>query len=145
MIAGGIGGGMGDSIMHSIDTVKTRQQGVALPKYRSMHSAYLTILRQEGIRKGLYGGFIPAMIGSLPGNTLFFGTYESSKRTFIRWNVPETFSHLAAGLLGDLAASIIYVPSEVLKARLQLQGRYNNRYFKSGYNYKGSWNALTTV
>lgn len=49
------------------------------------------------------------------------------------------------GFLGDLAASIVYVPSEVLKTRLQLQGRYNNPHFKSGYNYRGTIDAFRTI
>lgn len=49
------------------------------------------------------------------------------------------------GFLGDLAASIVYVPSEVLKTRLQLQGRYNNPFFNSGYNYRGTLDATRTI
>lgn len=37
------------------------------------------------------------------------------------------------------------MPSEVLKTRLQLQGRYNNPYFNSGYNYKGTVDAARTI
>jgi hypothetical protein len=44
-----------------------------------------------------------------------------------------------------LAASIVYVPSEVLKTRLQLQGRYNNPYVKSSYNYRSTTDALRTI
>lgn len=50
-----------------------------------------------------------------------------------------------AGLIADLAASVVYVPSEVLKTRLQLQGRYNNPYFSSGYNYRGTADAVRTI
>lgn len=39
----------------------------------------------------------------------------------------------------------MYVPSEVLKTRLQLQGRYNNPHFKSGYNYRGTVDAARTI
>ena len=49
------------------------------------------------------------------------------------------------GFIGDLAASTVYVPSEVVKTRLQLQGRYNNPYFTSGYNYKGTTDAVRTI
>ena len=49
------------------------------------------------------------------------------------------------GLLGDLAAAPAYVPSEVLKTRLQLQGRYNNPYFNSGYNYRSTTDAVRTI
>lgn len=47
--------------------------------------------------------------------------------------------------MGDLAASIVYVPSEVLKTRLQLQGRYNNPHFYSGYNYRNTLDAARTI
>lgn len=50
-----------------------------------------------------------------------------------------------AGFLADLVASTLYVPSEVLKTRLQLQGRYNNPFFYSGYNYKSTWDAARTI
>lgn len=39
----------------------------------------------------------------------------------------------------------MYVPSEVIKTRQQLQGRYNNPYFTSGYNYRGTTDAVRTI
>ncbi|KAK2028097.1 mitochondrial carrier [Colletotrichum zoysiae] len=147
MIAGGLGGSTGDMLMHSLDTVKTRQQGDPHipPKYTSLGSSYYTILRQEGIRRGLYGGWVPALSGSFPGTMLFFGTYEWSKRFLIEHGLQHHLAYLTAGFLGDLAGSIVYVPSEVLKTRMQLQGRYNNPYFKSGYNYRGTVDAARTI
>lgn len=49
------------------------------------------------------------------------------------------------GLAADLAAAPLYVPTEVIKTRLQLQGRYNNPFFYSGYNYKSTLNACKTI
>lgn len=37
------------------------------------------------------------------------------------------------------------MPSEVLKTRLQLQGRYKNPHFNSGYNYRGTLDAARTI
>lgn len=37
------------------------------------------------------------------------------------------------------------MPSEVLKTRLQLQGRHNNPFFNSGYNYRGTVDAARTI
>lgn len=37
------------------------------------------------------------------------------------------------------------MPSEVLKTRLQLQGRYNNPHFNSGYNYRSTADAFRTI
>jgi hypothetical protein len=164
MIAGGIGGTSGDILMHSLDTVKTRQQGDPHipPKYTNMSSTYSTIFRQEGFRRGLYSGVTPAILGSFPGTIIFFGTYEYSKRHLIDFGVRQPLAYLASGRLGhalkcsklylsslgfiaDLAASIVYVPSEVLKTRLQLQGRYNNPFFSSGYNYRSTLDAARTI
>ena len=100
MIAGGIGGTTGDLLMHSLDTVKTRQQGDPHipPKYATMSSSYSTILRQEGIRRGLYGGWVPATLGSFPGTIIFFGTYEYSKRHMIDFGIRPQLAYLTSGM-----------------------------------------------
>lgn len=150
-----------------MDTVKTRVQGQPHHrplKYHSMVQAYKLIWKEEGIFRGLYAGVTPAMLGSglciwdlvnshqltrgfslVPATATYFSIYEFTKRNLTANHVPEVVSHLTAGALGDLIASIFYVPSEVLKTRLQLQGRYNNPHFISGYNYKGTWHATRTV
>ena len=99
MFAGGIGGTSGDALMHSLDTVKTRQQGDPHwpPKYRSLGDAYLKIFRQEGFRRGLYGGFSAAMLGSFPGTVAFFGTYEFTKRCMLDYGLNPSFSYLTSG------------------------------------------------
>lgn len=147
MLAGGLGGLTGDMLMHSLDTVKTRQQGDPHmpPKYTSMGSTYYTIWRQEGFLRGLYGGVQPAFLGSFCGTVCFFGTYEYSKRFMIDNGITPSVAYFTAGLLGDLAAAPSYVPSEVLKTRLQLQGRYNNPYFNSGYNYRSTTDAARVI
>jgi hypothetical protein len=147
MLAGGIGGTTGDMLMHSLDTVKTRQQGDPHlpPKYTSMGNSYYTIFRQEGVRRGLYGGVAPAFLGSFGGTVIFFGCYEWSKRFMVDNGVTPPVAYFASGFVADLAASPLYVPTEVLKTRLQLQGRHNNPYFFSGYNYRGTFHALKTI
>ncbi|KAL2159904.1 hypothetical protein VTH06DRAFT_2037 [Thermothelomyces fergusii] len=147
MLAGGLGGSSGDMLMHSLDTVKTRQQGDPHipPRYTSLGSSYIKIFRQEGIRRGLYGGWVPALAGSFPATCFFFGGYEWSKRQMLDYGVQPHLAYLLAGFVGDFAASVVYVPSEVVKTRLQLQGRYNNPYFTSGYNYKGTIDAVRTI
>jgi hypothetical protein len=147
MLAGGLGGTTGDMLMHSLDTVKTRQQGDPHmpPKYTSMGNTYYTIFRQEGVGRGLYGGVAPAFLGSFAGTLIFFGCYEWSKRFMIDHGVAPSLSYLTSGFFADLAASPLYVPTEVLKTRLQLQGRYNNPYFSSGYNYRSTVHALRTI
>jgi hypothetical protein len=57
-------------IVGSVDTVKTRLQGqppYRAPKYFNMVQSYRTILKEEGIVRGLYAGVTPAMLGSGKG------------------------------------------------------------------------------
>lgn len=104
MLAGGTGGTCGDMLMHSLDTVKTRQQGDPHmpPKYTTMSHTYLTIWRQEGIRRGLYSGVTPALLGSFPGTVIFFGTYEYTKRHMIDAGIVPSVSYLTSGGLSLL-------------------------------------------
>jgi hypothetical protein len=99
MLAGGLGGSSGDMLMHSLDTVKTRQQGDPHipPKYTTMSASYSKIFRQEGIRRGLYSGVTPAFLGSFPGTVLFFGVYEYTKRHMLDAGVNPSLSYLAGG------------------------------------------------
>jgi hypothetical protein len=85
------------------------------------------------------------MLGSFPGTVIFFGTYEYSKRHMIDAGITPQFAYLSSGFVADFAASFVYVPSEVLKTRLQLQGRYNNPFFQSGYNYKSTSHAARSI
>jgi hypothetical protein len=147
MLAGGTGGLIGDMMMHSLDTVKTRQQGDPHfpPKYANLRLSYWQILREEGVLRGLYGGVVPAFLGSFLGTSIFFGSYEWSKRRMIDMGISPWIAYLSAGLAADLAASPIYVPTEVLKTRLQLQGKYNNPYFHSGFNYRSTLHAINSI
>lgn len=99
MLAGGLGGTFGDILMHSIDTVKTRQQGDPHmpPKYGSLSSTYAKIFRQEGFQRGLYSGVIPAFLGSFPGTIIFFGAYEYSKRHMLDAGINPSLAYLAGG------------------------------------------------
>ncbi|GMM49903.1 Mme1 protein [Starmerella bacillaris] len=155
LLSGGIGGALGDSSMYPLDTIKTRQQGISadivLKKYRTTGQAFKTILREEGFFKGLYRGYTAMVLGSFPSTMLFFGSYEALKRNMIEnTNLNETVIHLTSGFFGDLVSSFVYVPSEVVKTRLQVQGPYNPalKTTLNGnvlYNYKGLYDAVFTI
>lgn len=93
-------------LMHSLDTVKTRQQGDPHipPKYTSMGSSYSTIYRQEGFLRGLYGGVTPALFGSFPGTVIFFGSYEYTKRKMLDAGFNPNLAYLSGGKLVDLGS-----------------------------------------
>ncbi|KAF5745186.1 S-adenosylmethionine carrier 1 chloroplastic/mitochondrial [Tripterygium wilfordii] len=106
-IAGGTAGVVVETALYPIDTIKTRLQAA----------------RGGGkiILKGLYSGLAGNLAGVLPASAVFVGVYEPSKQKLLKI-LPENLSavaHLTAGALGGLAASLIRVPTEVVKQRMQ--------------------------
>lgn len=106
-IAGGTAGVIVETSLYPIDTIKTRLQAA----------------RGGGqiILKGLYSGLAGNLAGVLPASALFIGVYEPAKKKLLKM-FPEDLSalaHLAAGACGGLAASLIRVPTEVVKQRMQ--------------------------
>ncbi|XP_050226035.1 uncharacterized protein LOC126675436 isoform X2 [Mercurialis annua] len=126
---GGIAGGFGEGMMHPIDTIKTRIQTQAffnlnpnqsqksiLQMVRAVHAA-------DGL-KGFYRGVAPGVIGSLATGATYFGFIESTKK-WIEESHPGLgghWAHFIAGALGDTLGSIVFVPCEVIKQRMQVQG-----------------------
>ncbi|KAG8642933.1 S-adenosylmethionine carrier 1, chloroplastic/mitochondrial [Manihot esculenta] len=107
VIAGGTAGVVVETALYPIDTIKTRLQAA----------------RGGGkiILKGLYSGLAGNLAGVLPASALFVGVYEPTKQKLLRM-FPENLSavaHLTAGAIGGVAASLIRVPTEVVKQRMQ--------------------------
>ncbi|XP_027077619.1 S-adenosylmethionine carrier 1, chloroplastic/mitochondrial [Coffea arabica] len=107
VIAGGTAGVVVETALYPIDTIKTRLQAA-----------------QGGGKinlRGLYSGLTGNLAGVLPASAVFVGVYEPTKQKLLKL-FPEKFSavaHLTAGAIGGIAASLIRVPTEVVKQRMQ--------------------------
>ncbi|KAG2399011.1 S-adenosylmethionine carrier 1 [Vigna angularis] len=110
---GAVAGAFGEGMMHPVDTIKTRLQSQAI----------LNGLQVDGL-KGFYRGAIPGITGSLATGATYFGVIESTKK-WIEDSHPSLRGHWAnfiAGAVGDTLGSFVYVPCEVIKQRMQVQG-----------------------
>ncbi|CAD6220271.1 unnamed protein product [Miscanthus lutarioriparius] len=107
-LAGGAAGVVVETALYPIDTIKTRLQAA-----------------QGGSKiqwKGLYAGLAGNIVGVLPASAIFVGVYEPAKRKLLEI-FPENLSaiaHLTAGAIGGAASSLIRVPTEVVKQRMQM-------------------------
>lgn len=113
VIAGGTAGVVVETALYPIDTIKTRLQAA-----RGGGKINL---------KGLYSGLAGNLAGVLPASALFVGVYEPTKQKLLKM-LPENLSavaHLTAGAIGGVAASLIRVPTEVVKQRMQT-GQFNS-------------------
>ena len=82
---------------------------------KSMSSIY----RTEGIRS-LYRGFLPAIVGTVPGVCLYFTAYKMSKSEMeTRISSNSYMIDFAAGLFAEAVSCVVWVPTDVMKERAQ--------------------------
>ncbi|RZC59846.1 hypothetical protein C5167_007156 [Papaver somniferum] len=124
---GAAAGGFGEGMMHPIDTIKTRMQSQAILSEAKPAKSILEMVRKvwavDGYR-GLYRGVTPALTGSLATGATYFGVIESTKKWIeeLHPNLGGHWAYFIAGGAGDTLGSFIYVPCEVVKQRMQVQG-----------------------
>ena len=101
------------SIMHPLDTIKTRIQADG-----SSHP-WRRIFTRETARS-LGKGFFVSALGAAGQGGARFSTYEFCKSQLMpndkRWAIPTT---ALSAVIGDLASSVIKVPREVVTTKLQ--------------------------
>lgn len=75
----------------------------------------------EGI-KGYFAGLSATLAQSPPSTAVYFLTYEYAKAVGLRYMGPEHADtvYFTAGATSELFASLVFVPLEVVKSRLQL-------------------------
>jgi len=111
LLAGGLAGTTVDLALFPIDTLKTRLQSP---------NGFLA----AGGFRGVYRGVMAAAAGSAPGAALFFGTYETMKPVIADIRGGESSSnpaltHMTAASIGEAAACLVRVPTEVVKSKMQ--------------------------
>lgn len=120
-LAGGLACALSTSVMHPIDTIKTRVQASTLS-----FPEILAKLPEVGVR-GVYRGSVPAIIGQFSSHGLRTGIFEASKIVLI--NVAPTLPDLQVQSIASFCSTVlgtaVRIPCEVLKQRLQA-GIFNN-------------------
>lgn len=96
-----------------------------------MFRMFRDIVRMDGFR-GLYRGLIPSVLGSYPGQAIYYSSYEISKGYFHNafhidnyrgstwFPAMEFVATGAAGLVSELASALFFVPSDNVTQRLQV-------------------------
>ncbi|KAF9580831.1 hypothetical protein BGW38_002367 [Lunasporangiospora selenospora] len=109
LLAGGLAGTAVDTALFPLDTLKTRLQSKAG-------------FAASGGFRGVYSGLTSAVIGSAPGASMFFVTYEGLKKT-LTTVMPDPqhqpIVHMMSASGGEIAACFVRVPTEVIKQRMQ--------------------------
>lgn len=116
-------------ICHPVDTVKTRMQikdpTKKLRKWRKkIHKKAIGIGPLDidnWLVKGpgdVYRGVWGAILGTIPNAAVYFVAYESSKRKISKY-LPPDLTHVCSAAVGVVASSVIRVPMDTVKHRVQ--------------------------
>lgn len=114
LAAGAVSGCAVEAALYPIDTIKTRLQAM-------IGGGGIKALLEAGGGKGLYAGVLQNLAGVAPASAIFISVYEPVKQ-WVDSRVPAERSYLgpmAAGVAAGTASSLIRVPTEVIKSRLQ--------------------------
>uniref|UniRef100_A0A7N2M021 Uncharacterized protein n=1 Tax=Quercus lobata TaxID=97700 RepID=A0A7N2M021_QUELO len=123
-IAGGTAGVVVETALYPIDTIKTRLQAGCTWWWKNKFAGPLfwigwkscwCLTSGHRIIREKYAN------AKVPASALFVGVYEPTKQKLLKL-FPENLSaaaHLTAGAVGGMAASLIRVPTEVIKQRMQ--------------------------
>lgn len=105
LIAGSCARGVAQTCLHPIDVARTRLQAKGL----TMAWTPRTFIK----------GITPQFVGAFPAGALQFASYEWAKDRCADAKFGGALSEMLCGAVGALGASIVRVPQEVLKQRVQ--------------------------
>jgi solute carrier family 25 S-adenosylmethionine transporter 26 len=104
--AGALAGAAVETALYPIDTIKTRLQAAKGGAPIVWH--------------GLYKGLAGNIFGVIPASALFMGVYEPLKRLALEHGHSPLAAQLCAATVAGTAASLVRVPTEVVKQRMQM-------------------------
>lgn len=115
-LAGGLACALSTSLMHPMDTMKTRVQASSTISFPELISK----LPEIGVR-GLYRGSLPAIWGQFLSHGLRTGIFEASKLllTNLAPDVAELQVQSLSSFCSTVLGTAVRIPCEVLKQRLQ--------------------------
>lgn len=121
-----LSGGIGSALFNPVDLVKVRFQsnlpGTKMPYNGSIFQAFRTILKEEGLKKGLYKGSTATVVRAAFLTSGQLGTYDVFKNNLLvsklNFNKDKITTHLLASLLASFVATTICNPADVIKTRM---------------------------
>lgn len=126
LVAGGAAGLTACALAYPLDLVRTRLAAQTTENYyRGILHALKTIVRDEGPR-GLYRGLSATLFQVGPSLAINYAAYETARSTWLSMSdrtTPTLGMSLTCGSLAGLVSSTLTFPLDLVRRRLQLQGR----------------------
>lgn len=150
LVAGGVAGFVAETAMHPLETLSTRAKVHPTSQYGGLWGAARTILREEGIRGVMAGVSVTALI-SAPQTAVYFWVYETLKKMGVHYaDDPRhrPLVYFAAGAGSELMSSMLFVPAEVIRNRMQLgtnPQRATGGLVTRTHNYTSLWSGARSI
>ena len=134
IVAGAFAGAVARIFVAPLDVIKIRLQiqkenySLTNAKYKGAVSAMATIAREEGIRKGLWAGTLPALCLWIPYTGIQFGmlnlllTSSSSSSSSSNNNNNNNNNNFLFGAVAGATATIATYPFDIIRTQLASQG-----------------------
>eukprot|EP00027_Filamoeba_sp_ATCC50430_P010401 CAMPEP_0168558106 /NCGR_PEP_ID=MMETSP0413-20121227/9789_1 /TAXON_ID=136452 /ORGANISM="Filamoeba nolandi, Strain NC-AS-23-1" /LENGTH=274 /DNA_ID=CAMNT_0008589197 /DNA_START=227 /DNA_END=1051 /DNA_ORIENTATION=- len=121
ILAGGISGAIGSSLVNPTDLIKIRFQSVLpneKPPYKTTFHGFYYIWKNEGIR-GLYKGVIPTTIRASVLTAAQLSSYDHSKHFMLKHKYMEDgfYCHFVASIISGLVTTTATNPVDIVKTR----------------------------
>ena len=115
LLASSVAGAVARVVCHPLDTLKAKlQSGIGEHPVQSLY-------------RGLYRGIAPAIVGGVPASCIYLTSYDVAKGILTDAPVIRESPFavcFCAGMLAESISCIVFVPTDVMKERLQV-GRVN--------------------
>ena len=132
IVAGAFAGAVARIFVAPLDVIKIRLQiqkenySLTNAKYKGAVSAMATIAREEGIRKGLWAGTLPALCLWIPYTGIQFGMLNilssSSSSSASSSSVNNNNNNFLFGAVAGATATIATYPFDIIRTQLASQG-----------------------
>lgn len=125
VVAGLASGAIAAAIFNPTDIIKVRMQADRATtkqsqKYKSVANAFMTILRTEGLRDGLYKGVETTVLRAAALTSAQLASYDHSKHTLMNsFQFADNFStHVCASIFAGLMTTLASNPLDVVRTRI---------------------------
>lgn len=142
MISGILAGSLSKLVMHPVDTLKAIiQVDTSVTNRPRIFGTLKHQIKNEGVMS-LYRGLPIAVLGSIPGSVLYFGSYEFAKKKLLlleNFSKGEFLIYFISGMFAEIISCMVYVPVDVIKERRQVQSTLKS------FTYKNDLDAIKTI
>jgi solute carrier family 25 thiamine pyrophosphate transporter 19 len=131
IVAGAFAGAVARVFVAPLDVIKIRLQiqkenySLTNAKYKGAFSAMATIAREEGIRKGLWAGTIPALCLWIPYTGIQFGMLNAlNSSSSLSSSSSSSFlnNNFVFGAVAGATATVATYPFDIIRTQLASQG-----------------------